>query len=263
MLAFPNAKINLGLNITSRRPDGYHTIESCLYPIPWRDVLEAVPAKAFKFDQTGLIIPGDNSNNLCVKAYELIKEDKGIDPVHIHLHKVIPMGAGLGGGSADGAFTLKLLNAIYQLEYSVEKLQELASLLGSDCPFFIENKPAMATGTGTTLSPYDLSLKGAWIALKHPSIHVSTKEAYSGVTPRLPNASIAKLLKTPIEAWKGSVHNDFEESVFAGHPEIKSIKEDLYNKGASFAAMSGSGSAVFGVFTAVPKLEGFQVFEMR
>jgi 4-diphosphocytidyl-2-C-methyl-D-erythritol kinase len=263
MLAFPNAKINLGLNITGKRPDGYHEIESCLYPIPWKDVLEVVPAKAFRFDQTGLSIPGDHTSNLCFKAYELIRADKKIDPVHIHLHKVIPMGAGLGGGSSDGAFTLKLLNAIYQLEYSVQELQDFAAKLGSDCPFFIENKAVMATGTGTTLAPIDLSLQGAWIALKHPGIHVSTKEAYSSITPTLPTVSLTELLIAPIENWKKSIRNDFEKSVFAKYPEIEAIKNDLYNLGASYAAMSGSGSVVFGIFDAEPEIDGFEIFQLR
>lgn len=263
MLAFPNAKINLGLKILRKRADGYHDIDSCLYPVPWRDVLELIPSDSFKFQQTGLKIPGDSKENLCVKAFELIREEKDIAPVQIHLHKVIPMGAGLGGGSADGAFTLKLLNALYQLEYTPHELEALASQLGSDCPFFIENKPVIASGTGTELQILDFSLKGAWIALKQPGLHVNTKEAYSQIVPQIPEIPIKEVVCSPIENWQTELTNDFEEGVFSMHPQIKLLKDELYTSGASYAAMSGSGSAVFGIFETKPSLEGYEVFELK
>lgn len=263
MIAFPNAKINLGLNILKKRTDGYHDIESCLYPIPWKDVLEIVPAKQFEFTQTGLTVPGDATDNLCVKAYQLIKSKYKIPAVKIHLHKVIPMGAGLGGGSADGAFTLKLLNALFQLEIEEQELNKLASNLGSDCPFFIRNKPALATGTGTTLSPLPISLSKQFIAIKHPGIHVSTQEAYQAVNPSIPNIPITEILDKDDSHWKTLLINDFEASVFPNHPAISDLKSLLYQQGAYFSAMSGSGSAVFGLFHEEPKLDGFEIFSLN
>ena len=263
MLSFPNAKINLGLRILSKRPDGYHNIESCLYPIPWRDVLEIVPAHEFSFKQTGLEIPGNSDDNLCVKAYQFLNEDYQIPPVAIHLHKVIPMGAGLGGGSADGAFAIKVLNALFDLKLPLQELKKYAARLGSDCPFFIENIPAIATDTGTTLHPTDLTLEGSWLAITHPGIHVSTKEAYAGVTPMPIAAPIDRLLHQPIEQWKSTLINDFEASIFLNHPAIAQIKNSLYEKGALYAAMSGSGSAVFGIFADEVTLDGFEVFQLR
>jgi 4-diphosphocytidyl-2-C-methyl-D-erythritol kinase len=263
MLAFPYAKINLGLRVLRKRSDGYHDIDSCLYPIPWRDVLEIVPARSFRFQQTGLSIPGNESDNLCVKAYELIREKKQIGPVQIHLHKVIPMGAGLGGGSSDGATTLKLLNALFQLELSEQELMDLASVLGSDCPFFIKNSPAIASGTGTTLTPIDLTLAGAWIALFKPDIHISTKEAYDHIQPDDQVSPVKELLSTPIEKWKSHLVNDFASGLSKSHPEIGNTVAHLYEKGALYAAMSGSGSAVFGIFSEEPELPDFEVFELR
>lgn len=263
MISFPNAKINLGLNIVSKRPDGYHNIESCFYPVPLKDALEIIESDQFQFTTSGLEIPGSSDHNLCTKAYQLLKERFNIPPVHIHLHKVIPMGAGLGGGSADGAFTLKMLNEKFDLKLSTCELQDLAGKLGSDCPFFIENKPVYVTDTGTTFSPVVLSLAGKFIAIKHPGIHVGTKEAYAGVTPKSSQISIPELISRPITEWKEVLKNDFEDSIFTSYPAIKEIKDLLYHLGAVYASMSGSGSAVFGIFEDYPvDLQGFSVFAL-
>ncbi|WP_425392468.1 4-(cytidine 5'-diphospho)-2-C-methyl-D-erythritol kinase [Ekhidna sp.] len=248
MITFPNAKINLGLNIVSKREDGYHNIESCFYPIPWHDCLEVIEAAAFAFYSYGLEIPGDASKNLCVKAFELLKSDFDISPVEIHLLKNIPMGAGLGGGSADGAFTLKMLNRLFELGLSTDTLRNYALKLGSDCPFFIKNQPAIAKGRGEQLETIELDLSGFHLAIHNPNIHVSTKEAYSGVTPNPSKIEISELIGTPISTWKNSLHNDFEKSIFPNHPNIQQLKQDMYESGAIYASMTGSGSTVFGLF---------------
>lgn len=248
MITFPNAKINLGLNIVSKREDGYHNIESCFYPIPWRDSLEVIEAASFSFQSYGQEIPGDPSANLCVKAYELLKKDFDIPPVEIHLLKQIPMGAGMGGGSADGAFTLKLINDLYKLKLTDSQLEAYSLQLGSDCPFFIRNQPAIATGRGENLQPINVNLLGYYLAIHNPSIHISTKEAYSGVQPKAPELSIAKIIKTPFQEWKELLVNDFESSIFPNHREIKNLKDEMYDAGAIYASMTGSGSTVYGVF---------------
>ncbi|MEQ8629435.1 4-(cytidine 5'-diphospho)-2-C-methyl-D-erythritol kinase [Ekhidna sp.] len=248
MITFPNAKINLGLNIVSKREDGYHNIESCFYPIPWHDSLEVIEAASFAFYSYGLDIPGDTSSNLCVKAYELLKADFDIPPIEIHLLKNIPMGAGLGGGSADGAFTLKMLNDIFSLNLTNPQLENYALQLGSDCPFFIKNQPAIATGRGEQLEPIDLNLSGYYLAIHNPGIHISTKEAYAGVNPGQPDTPVSEFIKKPIEMWKDTLHNNFEASIFPNHPEIEKLKNEMYDEGAIYASMTGSGSTVFGVF---------------
>ncbi len=252
MITFPNAKINLGLNIVSRREDGYHNIESCFYPIPWQDCLEVIEAASFAFYSYGLDIPGDTSSNLCVKAYELIKADHNIPPVEIHLLKNIPMGAGLGGGSADGAFTIKMLNGIFELKLSKLQLEAYALQLGSDCPFFINNQPVIAKGRGELLEPSDLDLKGYHLAVHNPGIHISTKEAYAGVVPQEPEKSITERIKSSIPDWKDTLINDFEASIFPNHPEILQLKQEMYKAGAIYASMTGSGSTVFGIFENEP-----------
>ncbi|MBV6647428.1 MAG: 4-(cytidine 5'-diphospho)-2-C-methyl-D-erythritol kinase [Cyclobacteriaceae bacterium] len=248
MITFPNAKINLGLTILSRREDGYHNIESCLYPIPWHDVLEVLPASKFEFKQTGIAIPGDQADNLCIKAYQLLQSEFSIPPVQMHLHKAIPMGAGLGGGSADGAFALKMLSQLFKLGLSSAQLRAYAAHLGSDCPFFIDNVPAIATGTGIDLKPIDLDLTGLFLVLINPEIHVSTKEAYALVKPGRPDNDLAEVLALPRSKWKFLLKNNFEPSVFPKHPTIGQIKQAFIDKGAIYAAMSGSGSTVFGLF---------------
>lgn len=248
MISFPNAKINLGLNIVSKREDGYHNIESCFYSIPWFDSLEVIEAASFAFHSYGLDIPGDSESNLCVKAYELIKKDHDIPPVEIHLLKTIPMGAGLGGGSADGAFTLKMLNGLFDLNLTDSQLEAYSLKLGSDCPFFIKNLPAIAKGRGEQLGLIDLDLSGYHLAIHNPDIHISTKEAYAGVSPNTPDKGVSELIQTSINKWKDVLVNDFEASIFPNHSAIAQLKEDMYESGAIYASMTGSGSTVFGIF---------------
>lgn len=248
MIAFPNAKINLGLNIVGKREDGYHNIESCFYPIPWHDSLEVIEATTFSFHAYGLEIPGENNTNLCVKAYDLLKRDFNIPPVEIHLLKSIPMGAGLGGGSADGAFTLKLINELFNLGLTNLELEGYALKLGSDCPFFIQNKAAVASGRGEKLQPANIDLSGYHLAIHNPGIHVSTKEAYAGVRPKTPKLATSEIIRQPIPEWKDLLINDFEKSIFQNHPDIRKVKEEMYKAGALYASMTGSGSTVYGVF---------------
>ncbi len=250
MLAFPNAKINLGLNIVSKRNDGYHNLETVFYPVAIKDALEVVPAAGEKgiFKQSGILLDGNPEQNLVIKAYTLLRKEYSLPEIDIYLRKNIPFGAGLGGGSADGAFMLKLLNNIYSLNISEEHLEFYASQLGADCPFFIRNKPVFATGTGNIFTPIDLSLKGYYIVLIKPDIHVSTKDAFSRITPQQPELSLTEIIKNPIETWKETMVNDFEKSVFYQHPSIEGIKNRLYRSGAIYASMSGSGSSVFGIF---------------
>lgn len=255
MITFPNIKINLGLNIISKREDGYHNIESCFYPVSWCDALEITNAKELSFQSSGLPIPGDPAANLVIKAYDALKADFDLPPIKIHLLKSIPMGAGLGGGSADGAFMLKLLNNKYRLGISTERLEAYALQLGSDCPFFVKNQPIIAKGRGELFEPIDLSLEGKFIALINPGLHIGTQEAYAGVNLKKETTELKSILhNTPIKEWKGLVVNDFEESVFKIHPEVKELKMKLYEAGAVYASMSGSGSTVYGIFDQHPNL---------
>lgn len=248
MICFPNAKVNLGLNVTEKRPDGYHNIETVFYPIPVRDALEIVDAKDFSFTQTGISIGGDQENNLVIKALNLMKSRFKITPLEIHLLKAIPFGAGLGGGSADAAFMLKLLNEFFRFDLSEGDLEDLAASIGADCPFFIRNKPVFASGTGNVFTPVDLSLEGYFLCLVKPDIAVSTPEAYSLIKPAKPEHSVKDSIKRPLSEWSTLLVNDFEKSVFSRYPEIQRIKDKLYESGALYAAMSGSGSSVFGLF---------------
>ncbi len=248
MISFPNAKINLGLNIIRKRPDGFHAIESCFYPIPWTDSLEIMESTELRFHTYGLEIPGEPSANLCMKAYEFLKADFPLPPIEIHLIKGIPMGAGMGGGSADGAFTLRVLNDLFDLKLTQKQLAAYALKLGSDCPFFIYNQPMTAKERGEELQPIDIRLAGYHLALYNPRIHISTKEAYAGVTPKSPESTIEDILSSPIATWKGVLKNDFEASIFPNHPEIKQIKDAMYESGALYAAMTGSGSTLYGLF---------------
>lgn len=252
MITFPNAKINLGLNITAKRPDGYHNLETVFYPIPLEDALEVTPLKdsqrKFALHQSGIEIAGEPETNLVIKAYKLLDEEFHLPPVNIHLHKHIPSGAGLGGGSADAAFMLKLLNEKFALNLNEEKLEEYAALLGADCAFFIKNTPTFAEGIGNVFSPVTLSLKGYQLLLIKPDIFVSTREAFALIHPRQPEYSLKETIRRPVDEWKDYMVNDFEESVFPQHPAIREIKEELYRQGAIYAAMSGSGSSVFGIF---------------
>jgi 4-diphosphocytidyl-2-C-methyl-D-erythritol kinase len=248
MVGFPNAKINLGLYVTSKRSDGYHDLVSCFYPVDWKEALEIIPSSSFSFSSSGMNVPGDSVSNLVVKAYELMKKKYNVPSSSIHLHKAIPMGAGLGGGSADAAFTLTLLNQLYQLSLTTEELIDLSAQLGSDCAFFIYNSPCIATSRGEVLHPVSFSLKGYEILLIHPGIHISTQQAYAGVTPKPIDFDLEQLLKETPASWKNKLHNQFEEHLFVQFPEVARIKQKLYDSGAEYASMSGSGSAVYGIF---------------
>lgn len=248
MIGFPNAKINLGLYITGKRPDGYHDLVSCFYPVAWEEALEIVPSPSFSFQSSGLPIPGAAEQNLVIKAYELLKQRHVLPACSIHLHKAIPMGAGLGGGSADAAETLKLLDRLFDLQLPADHLSELSAQLGSDCAFFIHNRPCIASGRGEVLKPIDLSLKSYALLIVHPGIHISTQEAYAGVKPRALTNPLEEVLQAGPEHWKNLLCNQFEEHLFEKYPEVKTIKEKLYTHGAVYASMSGSGSAVYGLF---------------
>lgn len=250
MVLFPNAKINIGLNVTEKRNDGFHNIESIFYPVfELYDVLEIVKCEELKFTSTGIEIPGSKKDNLCLKAYQLLKQDFNISPVHIYLLKVIPIGAGLGGGSADAAFTLKGLNDLFDLKLTDEQLISYAQKLGSDCAFFIKNKPVYAFNKGDEFEDIELDLLTFEIKIEYPNIHIGTAEAYAGIQPKEPVKNIKSLIaEVPIENWKETIKNDFEESIFPNHPEIKELKEKMYKNGAVYASMTGSGSAVYGVF---------------
>jgi 4-diphosphocytidyl-2-C-methyl-D-erythritol kinase len=255
MLVFPNAKINLGLNIISKRPDGYHELDTCFYPVPWKEMLEVVLADKQSFSFTGIKIP-DNGSNIIEKAYSLLKHDFALPTVNIHLHKVIPIGAGLGGGSADAAFALKVFNRLFGLGLDDEQLMSYAVQLGADCAFFIKNKPMMARGIGEKLSEIQVSLENKNILLVYPNIHISTKEAYAGIVPESPEIEIEKVLRdNSIEDWRHVLVNDFEKSIFPKHPLLHQIKMKLYDHGAIYASMSGSGSCMFGIFNEIPKIE--------
>jgi 4-diphosphocytidyl-2-C-methyl-D-erythritol kinase len=249
MVSFPPCKINLGLQVTEKRPDGYHNLETCFYPVPWTDILEIVSSQEFSFTISGDVIPGSPDDNLCVKAYRLLAHQFKLPPVHIHLHKIIPTGAGLGGGSSDAAHTLRLLNKLFGLSIDDMVLSNYASQLGSDCAFFIQDKPMIGKGRGEILSASSVSLAKKFLVIVKPALHVSTAEAYAGITPRRPAKSVHEILnEQPLHNWKDSLSNDFEQSVFEKYPAIRSIKDQLYRQGAIYASMSGSGAAVFGIF---------------
>ncbi|MCP4522492.1 MAG: 4-(cytidine 5'-diphospho)-2-C-methyl-D-erythritol kinase [Cytophagales bacterium] len=259
MISFPNAKINIGLFITEKRADGFHNLESCFFPVPWKDILEIIPNDTLKFTSSGIDIPGNSDNNLCLKAFHLLAKDFKIENVHIHLHKNIPIGAGLGGGSADASFTLKMLNELFALNLSNEQLENYAKQLGSDCAFFIKNEATFAYEKGDVFKPLNLSLEGKYIVLVNPNIHISTQEAYSGVKPNSASIDLLSYLgKNDISTWKDTVHNNFEDSIFPNHSIIKNIKEELYKQGALYASMSGSGSTLFGIFEKEIDLNPFQ-----
>lgn len=254
MIVYPNAKINIGLNVVEKRPDGYHNLETVFYPIGLQDILEIqeidsdVPACGYRLKVTGTVLDGSPEDNLVVRALKLLKRDFDLPPVSIGLYKHIPTGAGLGGGSADAAFTVKTLNERFKLELTIEQMENYCSQLGADCPFFIQNKPVFATGIGNVFHPVELNLKYKQLVLVKPDIFVSTKDAYAKVKVLHPKKQLPELLAQPIETWKDTVVNDFETSVFSKYPEIAAIKDQMYDLGAVYASMSGSGSSVFGIF---------------
>ena len=249
---FPIAKINIGLYVTRRREDGYHDLETIFYPIPLHDNLSIAPLKMsdapYQLQTAGHRIEGRAEDNLIVKVYQQLAEEFQLPPLDIYLYKRIPMGAGLGGGSSDAAAMIKLLNDTYDLGLSTEDMERRVARLGADCAFFVQGKPAFATGIGDILSPIELSLSGMHLVLVKPDIFVSTKEAYGGIVPATPEHDLRKAIQAPITEWRHTVSNDFEKNVFRLHPEIAAIKQTLYDMGAVYASMSGSGSTVFGLF---------------
>jgi 4-diphosphocytidyl-2-C-methyl-D-erythritol kinase len=250
MVLFPNCKINLGLNVIRKRGDGFHDIETVFYPVKIFDALEIVSSENnFQYTHSGLPINNEERNNLCIKAFELLKKDfPQVASIKMHLHKTIPIGGGLGGGSSDAASTLKLLDQKFNLGLSTEKLLDYALQLGSDGPFFIINKPCYATGRGEFLEHIKLDLPVFKFVIVNPQIHISTAWAFSQIAPTLPVRSIKEIIQQPIETWQADLKNDFEEVVFKQHAEIKSIKEELYKAGAVYSSLSGSGSTVYGIF---------------
>ena len=248
MIVFPNAKINIGLHIMAKMPDGYHELETVFYPIKLYDVLEIIEAKELGFFPKGIAVDGNAEENICLKAYHLLAEDYKVPPVEIHLLKNIPIGAGLGGGSSDGAFMIKLLNDKFSLGLSIVQMEGYAKQLGADCAFFIQNKPCYAEGIGSDFSAVDVDLKSYHFVIVKPEVSVSTAEAYNSIIPNSERKAVRNLVELPIQDWKNTVINDFEAGIFEKYPQIREIKEKLYDAGAIYASMSGSGSAVFGIF---------------
>lgn len=264
MLLLPNCKINIGLNIVSKRSDGYHNLETVFFPIPLRDNLEFKEIEnedvPYRLVSGGVPIEGKPEDNLIVKVYLDMKAEFNLPALKLSLYKNIPMGAGLGGGSSDAAAMMKGLNEAYNLQLSAEDMEKRLAKFGADCPFFVRNKPAYATGIGDELTNCNVSLKDKFIVLVKPDVFVSTKEAYAHVTPKLPAIPLAEAIKLPIETWKEQIVNDFEQSVFPFHPELPAIKQTLYDMGAVYASMSGSGSTMYGIFNR-PTPEANEVFD--
>ena len=251
MITFPGSKINLGLSVLEKREDGYHNLNSVFYPLDLSDVLEIVPSDSFDFTQSGSSIPGSIEENIVMKAYHLMQSRHGIDPCHIHLHKVVPSGGGIGGGSANGTSTLIVLNELFELDLPMKTLHEYALELGSDCPFFLYDSPCKVSGRGETVKPIELDLSDHFIKLVNPGIHISTAQAFGGLTIKQ-EESLATDWKKP-ESWKETLINDFEPGAFNAHPEIKQIKDRLYEEGAVYASMTGTGSSVYGLFREKPE----------
>jgi len=270
MICFPNAKINLGLSITEKRTDGFHNIETVFYPIGWNEALEVVvldsartdksSSKEFNLHLSGIPISGNTEDNLLYKAYQIIKKTKELPGIDVYLHKTLPMGAGLGGGSADAAFFINLLNEQFALQLSETERIDIAKQLGSDCAFFIKNKPVFAFEKGDVFKDIHLDLSQYYIAVIYPNVHSNTKEAYSLVKPHQPKKTILEIIQQPIASWKNELLNDFEISIFDKYPVVEKTKNDLYDLGALYASMSGSGSAVFGIFEKLPDLKHLTQF---
>jgi 4-diphosphocytidyl-2-C-methyl-D-erythritol kinase len=260
VIVFPNCKLNLGLHIVSKRDDGFHNLETVFFPFNFKDALEIIKSPDnepdFSFTSSGLSISGEKKDNLCYKAYALVKNNHPhIPAIQMHLHKTIPMGAGMGGGSADAAFTIKLLNQLFDLKMPLNEIHEMAAVLGSDCPFFIKNKTCFASGRGEILEEIILDLSDYKILVIHPGIHINTAWAFSQIKPATPVKSIKEIISQPISTWKSALINDFEEPVFKKHPELNVIKNALYASGAVYASMTGSGSAIFGIFNRELKID--------
>ncbi|WP_166334179.1 4-(cytidine 5'-diphospho)-2-C-methyl-D-erythritol kinase [Sphingobacterium chungjuense] len=259
MLQFANAKINIGLHITGKRPDGYHDLESIFYPVKIYDGIEILPSQALSMQVYNHAFPV-GEDNLCTKAYRLLAADHDLPPVQIHLLKGIPVGAGLGGGSADASRALIMLNQQYKLDLTQQQLESYASQLGADCPFFIRNKPVYATGIGTTFEEIAIDLSAYHIVVVKPPIHISTAEAYQNVSIRTAQVDLREAIQLPVQEWKYHIKNDFEEGLFRHHSEIQELKSALYDSGCLYASMSGSGSAVYGLFDSAPDLRKLQSF---
>jgi 4-diphosphocytidyl-2-C-methyl-D-erythritol kinase len=250
MIGFPNGKINIGLSVTEKRPDGFHNIETIMVPVEIHDVLEIIisPDNIFSLSTSGIKISGETNDNLVVKACELLKKDFDLPAVKIHLHKVIPIGAGLGGGSSDAAFTIKMVNKLFTLGLSSDQMKDYARKLGSDCPFFIENKAAFATGRGDEFEFLDFSAKGKFLMIVKPDIPIATAEAYSWMKPSKKENTLKELIKLPMHSWRNRVINDFEAEVMKKYGVVQMIRDELYEMGAIYVSMTGSGSAVYGIF---------------
>ncbi|MBB3186456.1 4-(cytidine 5'-diphospho)-2-C-methyl-D-erythritol kinase [Microbacter margulisiae] len=257
MLCFPNAKINIGLNIVEKRTDGFHNIETVFYPISLCDALEIIPANKTSLTISGIELSDQAHDNLVIKAFNMVKVDFDLPELSIFLHKNIPLGAGLGGGSSDAAAMIRLLNKTFALGLGDDQMENYAAKLGSDCAFFIRNVPAYATQRGEILAPVELDLAAYLFVVIKPPVHISTREAYGSIIPKKQNVSVNELIKHPIETWKNTIVNDFESVMFSKYPKLNDIKTMLYNKGALYAAMSGSGSAIFGIFPSgdIPKID--------
>lgn len=262
MIDFPNAKINLGLHVTAKRTDGFHDIETVFYPLKFSDILEILPIEkpdndstSFSFKSSGLNIPGLPAENLSVKAWSVMQKKYSLSATAIHLHKLIPPGSGLGGGSSDATHMIKLVNRLYKLNLTNSELRRIASETGSDCAFFVQNEPVLAWGKGDRLKQIEINLKGYFLRLVLPGIEVSTKFAYGKTTPKNPEQSLEKIIMLPVDKWKNSLVNDFEKPIFSIYPELKKIKDQLYESGAVYASMSGSGSSVYGIYENPPPHE--------
>ena len=258
MIYFSPAKINLGLHVLERREDGFHELRSVMYPTGLCDIIEIHQLNDEKLpvrlSQSGILFGSDPERNLCMRAWKLMASERELPPVAIHLHKQIPVGAGLGGGSSNASTILRGLNLLAPIPASTERLEELACQLGSDCPFFLQDEPMMMEGRGELLSPVKVSLKNYFLVLLFPEIHISTAEAYGAVSPSIPDLQLQQMIELPVDRWKTRVKNDFETNAFIKHPLLKSLKIDLYRAGARYASMSGSGSSLYGIFEKLPEL---------
>ncbi len=254
MILFPSAKINLGLRVTSKRSDGFHNIESVFYPVPLHDVIEFMEASEFKLTIYGKSVPGKLSDNLLYKTWELLKKHYDIPPVEVHLLKNIPVGSGFGGGSADAAFFMKGLNDFFQLRITDERLLTLATQLGSDCSFFIQNMPALVTGRGEIIQPCNLNLSGFFLILIIPKLNLSTSGLFSRIIPKATTISVSEIVRKPVKQWKQLLFNDFEKIVFQDYPKLSKLKQELSKRGALYASMTGTGSALYGLFETKPEI---------
>jgi 4-diphosphocytidyl-2-C-methyl-D-erythritol kinase len=261
LISFPNCKINIGLYVTEKRSDGFHNIETIMVPAEWQDVLEIIPDEKtppeIDFKTTGIRVFGNREKNLCIRSYQLLSKHYQLPPVKMHLHKIIPVGAGLGGGSSDATHTISLLNKIFKLNISERSQEEFVSELGSDCAFFIKNKPVFASGKGDIFETIKLKPRNLFCVIVKPRIHISTSEAYSWIKPQKRNLSLKETIQLPLSEWKNNIENDFEKVVIEKFPVIKNIKNRLYKLGAEYASMTGSGSAVYGLFTEEKHLDTY------